>query len=350
MRVMVLGGTRFIGAAIVDELAAHGHELLIVHRGEHEPAEMPEADHLHAERQDLPHLRGPVDEFDPEAVVDNCAYSAADAETALAAIGDDVRLLVVSSMDVYRAYGAVLAGAETDPVPVDETSPVRPERFPYRGRPHPSPDADTYEKLDVEAAYLAREATVCRLPMVYGERDHQRREEPILRRVRAGRGRVPAGSGTWLWTRGYVRDVAAGIRLALESEACVAEVLNLGESRTWSMGLWARHVLEAAGSEAELTRVPDVLLPDDLKVLGTIPQHLLVDSSSSGRAPTWTGQQHLLVDSSKARDLLGWEQTDPHEALRRSVAWHLANPPEDASDDFTADDRALAPANWSQAL
>ncbi len=39
MRVMVLGGTRFIGAAIVEELHAHGHELLIVHRGEHEPAD-----------------------------------------------------------------------------------------------------------------------------------------------------------------------------------------------------------------------------------------------------------------------------------------------------------------------
>jgi len=159
MRVMVLGGTRFIGAAILEELHAHGHELLVVHRGEHEPADLAEADHLHADRQDLPHLRGPVDEFDPEAVVDNCAYSAADAETALAAVGDDVRLLVVSSMDVYRAFGAVLAGTETDPLPVDETSPVRSERFPYRGRPHPSPDADTYEKLDVEDAYLARAAT-----------------------------------------------------------------------------------------------------------------------------------------------------------------------------------------------
>jgi nucleoside-diphosphate-sugar epimerase len=323
MRVMVLGGTRFIGAAIVEELAAHGHELLVVHRGEHEPAELVDADHLHADRQDLPHLRGPVAEFDPEAVVDNCAYSAADAETALAAIGDGVRLLAVSSMDVYRAFGAVLAGTETDPLPVDETSPVRGERFPYRGRAHPSPDAQTYEKLDVEAAYLAREATICRLPMVYGERDHQRREEPILRRVRAGRDRIPAGSGTWLWTRGYVRDVAAGIRLALESEAAVAEVFNLGEARTWSMGLWARHVLEAAGSTAELVRVPDVLLPDDLKALGTVPQH-------------------LLVDSSKARDLLGWIETDPHEALHRSVAWHLANPPEDASADFADDDRALA--------
>jgi nucleoside-diphosphate-sugar epimerase len=325
MRVMVLGGTRFIGRAIVEELHAHGHELLIVHRGRHEPADLPEADHLHADRQDLPHLRGPIDEFHPEAVVDNCAYSAADAETALAAIGDDVRLLVVSSMDVYRAFGAVLAGTETDPLPVDETSPVRPDRFPYRGQPQAFPEADTYEKLDVEAAYLARAATVCRLPAVYGERDHQRREEPILRRVRAGRTSIPSGPGTWLWTRGYVRDVAAGIRLALESEATVAEVLNLGESRSWSMGLWARHVLEAAGSGAELVRVPDVLLPDDLKLLGTV-------------------SQHLLVDSGKARDLLGWTETDPHEALRRSVAWHLANPPEDAAADFGADDRALAAA------
>ena len=48
------------------------------------------------------------------------------------------------------------------------------------------------------------------------------------------------------------------------------------------------------------------------------------------------------IASSKARDLLGWTETDPHEALHRSVAWHLANPPPDASDDFSADDSALA--------
>ena len=105
----------------------------------------------------------------------------------------------------------------------------------------------------------------------------------------------------------------------------MAEILNLGEARTWSMGLWARHVLEAAGSQAELVRVPDVLLPDDLKLLGTV-------------------SQHLLVDSSKARDLLGWTETDPHEAVARSVAWHLANPPQGADAGFEADDRALAAA------
>jgi len=322
MRAMVLGGTRFIGAAIVEELDAHGHELLIVHRGEHEPDDLPAADHLHTDRRDLPHLRGAIQEFGPEGLIDTCALTAVDAETALAALGGDVRLLVLSSMDVYRAFGSVLTGAETDPLPLDETSPVRTERYPYRGRME---RGDDYEKLDVEEPYLARAATVCRLPMVYGERDHQRREEPILGRLRAGRTRIPIGTGSWLWTRGYVRDVAAGVRLALESEAAVAEVLNLGESRSWSMGLWARHVLAAAGAQAELVRVPDVLLPDDLEEFGAVAQH-------------------LLVDSTKARDLLGWTETDPHEALARSVAWHLAHPPEDASEDFGADDRALAAA------
>jgi nucleoside-diphosphate-sugar epimerase len=317
MRVVVLGGTRFIGKAIVEELRAHGHELLLAHRGHTEPADLADLDHLHADRRDLPHLRGPLAEFAPEAAVDTCAMNAADAETALAALDPDLRLLVVSSMDVYRAWGSLLARVETDPLPLDETSPLRPERF-----PHPGEDDD---KLDVEAAYLRRAATVCRLPAVYGEGDHQRREEPLLRRVRAGRARIPTGTGNWLWTRGYVGDVAAGVRLALESDAAVGEVLNLGESRTWSMRLWARHVLEAAGGHAELVRVPDVLLPEDLALLGALPQH-------------------LLVSSAKARDLLGWEDTDPHEALTRSVRWHLANAPADASTDFSGDDNALEAA------
>jgi nucleoside-diphosphate-sugar epimerase len=331
MRVMVLGGTRFVGAAIVEELSEAGHELLIVHRGEHEPDDLPEADHLHADRSDLPHLRAAVDDFGPEAVVDTYAMSAASAEAALASVGDDVRLLVLSSMDVYRAYGSLLAGVETDAIPIDETAPVREQRYPYRGHPrYGTMDiAEHYDKLDVEDAYLRREATVCRLPVVYGERDPQRREEPILRRVRARRNRIPTGEGSFVWTRGYVRDFAGGVRLALESEATIGEVLNLGESRTWSMGLWARHVLEVAGGEARFVRVSDELLPEDLSLLGHV-------------------SQNLLVDSSKARDLLGWTETDPHEALSRSVAWHLEHPPEapEASgDDFADDDRALAAAS-----
>ncbi len=322
MRVVVLGGTRFIGRAVVEDLAAAGHELLLVHRGMLEPEGMPEALHLHTERADILSHRGELAEYRPDAAIDCRALTRADAETAIAALPADIRLVVISSVDVYRAFGALNDDRETDPVPLDEDSPVRPNRYPYRGQME---GMDDYDKLDVEEAYLARGGTSLRLPMVYGERDYQRREEFILRRVRAGRMRIPVGAGRWLACRGYVRDLARGARLALESSTTAGEVLNLCEDRTFSMGMWSRMILDAAGSDAELVRVPDDLLPDDMK-------------------PTGTMTQHIAASARKARAMLGWTTTDPLETLRATVAWHLANPPAVEDADFSADDRALSGA------
>ena len=54
-------------------------------------------------------------------------------------------------MDVYRAYGSLMAGITTDAVPLTEASPVRVERYPNRGQHR---DLDDYDKLDVEEVYL----------------------------------------------------------------------------------------------------------------------------------------------------------------------------------------------------
>lgn len=319
MRVLLIGGTVFIGRAVAEELVGAGHEVCYVHRGEHEPDDLPEGVHIHVDRAELASARDRIAALRPDAVLDNIALSRNDAEIAVEAL-PDVRLTVTSSMDVYRAYTFVMRGEAGEPVPIDETSPMRDERYPYRGQGNPR--FEDYEKLDVEEVYLSRRATVLRLPMVYGERDGQRREEFVLRRVRAGRERIPVGSGSWLATKGYVGDVARGIRLALESSDAAGEVLNLGESRTYLMGQWGQMVLDAAGSGAELVRVPDDKLPEDLGITARIPQH-------------------LLVDSSKARMMLGWIDSDPRETLRRSVGWHLEHPPPEPNEDFTADDEAL---------
>jgi nucleoside-diphosphate-sugar epimerase len=321
MKVLVIGGTVFIGRAVVNELAEAGHDVCVVHRGTHEPDDLAPVAHIHVDRAELASKRADIDEFDPEVVWDNFAMFRVHADGVLDALGRERRYVVTSSMDVYRAYGGLHSGKTTDPVPVDETSPVRPERYPYRGQ---FPGMDDYEKLDVEEVYLAVGATVLRLPMVYGPHDGQRREEFVLRRVRAGRKRIPIGSGTWLGTKGFVGDVARGVRLAIES-GVRGETFNLGESRTYPVGLWAQMILDAAGSDAELVRVPDDKLPDDLGLSGAVPQH-------------------LLVDSSKARRALGWSDTEPREALAASVSWHLANPPVQPDGDFTADDDALAAA------
>jgi nucleoside-diphosphate-sugar epimerase len=320
VRVIVFGGTRFIGRAIVEELAAAGHALLIVHRGNLEPADMPAVQHFHAERADLPAHRKELAAFKPDAAIDCRALTRADAETVLDALPADVRLVVVSSIDVYRAFGALNQDLETDPVPLDETSAVRPTRYPYRDL---MPGMEQYDKLDVEEVYLPRGATSVRLPMVYGEHDYQLREEFILRRVRAGRQRIPFGNGMWLHSGAYVRDVARGVHLALKTPAAGGEVLNLCEDRTYSMRMWSRMILDAAGSNAELVRVADEVLPEDLKATGTM-------------------SQHIAVSAQKARSLLGWTTSDPADSLRTTVRWHLANPPPNPDLDFTADDSALA--------
>jgi nucleoside-diphosphate-sugar epimerase len=268
---------------------------------------------------DLGLHRAQLAAFKPDGAVDCRALTRADAEAVVTALPADIRLVVISSVDVYRAFGALNDDRETDPVPLDEDSPVRPNRYPYRGH---MDGMDDYDKLDVEDVYLAAGATSLRLPMVYGERDYQRREEFILRRVRAGRTRIPVGAGMWLACRAYVRDVARGARLALESSVAAGEVLNLCEDRTFSMGLWIRMILDAAGSHAEPVRVADDLLPEDLK-------------------PTGTMTQHIAATARKARAMLGWTTSDPVGSLRTTVAWHLANPPDDPNLDFTADDRAL---------
>jgi len=134
--------------------------------------------------------------------------------------------------------------------------------------------------------------------------------------------RIPIGAGTWLTCRGYVRDIARGARLALESSVARGEALNLCEDSTFSIGMWSRMILEAAGSDAELVHVADNLLPEDLRATGTM-------------------KQHILASARRARSLLSWNTSDPSAALRVTVAWHLANTPLESNTDFSADDRAL---------
>ncbi len=304
------------------ELTAHGHDVTVIHRGTSEPEPLSSIQHIHVDRQDSAALHDVLQRTGMDALVDMYALTRDDANSVVSSLPGRIRLLVLSSMDVYQAYGALLRAEATEPVPLDETSPVRSERYPYRGK---GAGMDDYEKLDVEEVYCSAGSTIIRLPMVYGEHDYQRREDFILRRVRAGRSRIPIGTGNWLWSRGYVGDMARGIRLALESSDAAGQVLNLSETSTATMCMWAQQILDAAGSTAELVRVPDDVLPDDLKLTGAV-------------------SQHLLVDSARARALLGWSASDVRGAVHRSVTWHIENPPVNPSFDVEQDDRALANA------
>src|SRR5262245_16528973 len=71
MRMLFIGGTHFVGRAMVESAVARGHEVTLLHRGKtHEPA-FEALEHLTADRnEDLSVLAGR--EFD--ATIDVCAY------------------------------------------------------------------------------------------------------------------------------------------------------------------------------------------------------------------------------------------------------------------------------------
>lgn len=323
MRVLVLGGTTFIGRRIVEKLHERGDQVLVVHRGRHRPRLWVPVDHLLTDRQQLARHADAVRDFAPQAVIDTFALTGRDVTSVLEVL-PEVPAVVLSSQDVYQAVTAFRAGRCDAPVPLDENSELRRDRYPYKDLGGAEIPAD-YDKLDVEDAWLARGAVALRLPMVYGPFDPQRREDAVLRRLRAGRNRVPVGPGNLLWTRGHVADIADGVLAALGTREADGLAINLGERQTVPVLTWFEQIAQAADAQVDFVRVPEQTLPPDLAIT---------------RAPS----QHLLASVTRAEQLLGWAPPDSQQRVRESVRWHLDNPPAQAwtDEDEAADTSALS--------
>jgi len=234
MNLVVIGGTRFIGALVVCQLAGQGHAVTVYHRGRHEAALPPSVRQVLRAEAAMPVRNFPEELLvpQPEVVVHMTAMGDADAVAAVDFFrGHTARMIWISSGDVYRAYGR-FTGTEPGPVEaglLSEGSPLRTVLYPYRDRTK-SPDdiANVYEKILVERAALSDPAlpgAVLRLPKVYGPGDNA-----DLATVYAFRNHP-----RWRWTHGYVENVAAAIVLAALHPAAVGRIYNVGEQHTPTM-------------------------------------------------------------------------------------------------------------------
>ena len=101
MRILMIGGTRFVGKHIVRAALVAGHEVSVFHRGRTGPELFPEAEHLIGDRDnDLSALaHGTWD-----ATIDTCGYVPRQVnELADALAGRGGQYTFISSMSVYAA-------------------------------------------------------------------------------------------------------------------------------------------------------------------------------------------------------------------------------------------------------
>jgi nucleoside-diphosphate-sugar epimerase len=99
VRLLVLGGTKFLGRATVEAALAAGHEVTLFNRGETNPELFPEAEKIHGDRAvDLDRLAG----RDWDAVLDPSGYIPSIVHTSAQALADAAPFyLFVSSVSVY---------------------------------------------------------------------------------------------------------------------------------------------------------------------------------------------------------------------------------------------------------
>jgi nucleoside-diphosphate-sugar epimerase len=313
MRVLLVGGAGFMGAPTARLLHQAGHTVALLHTGAHEPPLPAEIVHMH-NKNVRPHIKAfprQAIDFAPEVVVHFLLLDDGDAQACLEHFtGVARRVVMLSSGDVYRAYGQLLgheAGDGTTTELLDETAPLRDQLYPYGKRLQgPWGTIIDYDKILAERAIVGEPrlpATILRLPRVYGPGDRQRTFGRWVEHLRA-HDEIPVGErqGRWRWTHGFVDDVVQAIVCATVDERAAGRVYNVGEAVTPTQRQRVTELAEAMSWCGRIINVSDAELPAALR-------------DGHGGAPD------LAYDTRRIRDQLGWtETTDYRAALRATVA------------------------------
>ena len=337
MRILVVGGTGFIGPHVIKQLAAAGHEVTVFHRGQHELELPSRVRHVHSPSAAFPIIEFPLElmAWRPEIVLHMVAMGERDAEAAARAFrGVARRLVVCSSGDVYAAYG-VLLGTESERQQLallSEDAPLRKNLYPYRKLTKNSDGwIYHYEKLLVEQIVMhdpELQGTVLRLPAVYGPGDKRHGFFPYLKRMEDGRLAIllDQDHARWRWTHGYVENVASAIARAVVDDRAAGRVYNVGEQVTPSTEERLQTLATIAGWRGRILKLPRQRMP----------QHL---------QDGYTYSCDLAYDTSLIRGELGYrEDISVEEGMRRTVADLRAHPPDfDRREfDYATEDAVLA--------
>lgn len=333
MRILIIGGTKFIGPYVVQSLHEKGHEVILFNRGKTIHSFPFQVNSIQGDRIDLLSFKDQFLAFSPDVVIDMIPYSEDDAKLVANTFRGHVqRIVVISSCDVYRAYDR-LWKVYTDkliPTPLDETSDLRENLFPYRKIMGSKPDdwSYHYEKILVEStirSYPDINSTILRLPFVYGQGDYSR-IYPYLKRMDDNRPiLLDKDKSVWRISRGYVEDVAHAIVLSALDTQSGNRIYNVGEIDAYSELEWIQQIGQIAGWNNEIINFPHDKLPPHLK------------------EPSLAWEQDLTINTHRIRDELNYRELYSHQdSMRISIDWLRTHQTHsDSSFDYDAEDNAI---------
>ena len=238
MKILVLGGTVFVGRAIVEAALARGHHVTLFNRGQRNPHLFPEVEKRRGDRNgDLAALRGET--FD--AVIDTSGYRPEQVRAAAEALGPAIgHYTFISSISAYRHFPPGQS--------FDEDAPLAEGGDGYGALKARAEEA-------IEAALPGRVARV-RPGLIVGPHDPTDRFTYWPRRVARGGQVLAPGRPRRPIQFIDVRDLAEWC-VSL-GEKRLAGVFNAaGPGTQLTMGEMVEACRSVAGSDAGFTWVPD---------------------------------------------------------------------------------------------
>jgi nucleoside-diphosphate-sugar epimerase len=247
MRVLVIGGTLFIGRQLVEVLVKGGHEVSILHRRpKHEFGRRVE--NLMADRNDTDSVRQALSTRRFEVVFDNVydwerGTTAEQVEATVRACGDRLsRYIFLSSV---AAYGDGLNHKESDPL----ASGLHADAY-VRNK------ATTERLLFRMHSQHGLPVVTFRPPFVYGPNNPFYREQFFWDRMRAGRPVVIPGDGHRLMQFVYVNDLVQAMVRAMEEPRVVGEAFNIGDPKPLTQVEVMERLAKAANCDPTVVRIP----------------------------------------------------------------------------------------------
>ena len=270
VKILVMGGTRFVGKPLVAQLLSEGHQLTLFTRGKNPvPAGV---EHLCGDRssaEGLAALQGRS--FD--VIVDSSGRTLDDSRAVIERTGaPSHRFLYVSSAGVY---------ADSELWPLTEDSPTDPQSR-HSG------------KLDTEAWLSAEKIpfTSFRPTYIVGAGNYNPVESWFFDRIVHGRPVPLPGDGTTITQLGHVNDLAAAMALSLGVDAAANRVYNCSSVQGITFRGLVAAAARACGKDPDSVEIrsfdPSGLDKKARKAFPLRMAHFLTDVTRVQRELAWT--------------------------------------------------------------